>query len=78
MTTVSPEWFYDAILLRYPSVAFHYHSWFDQVDTDVIPNASDVVQLKQWQVALMIRAKAKADQISGDNKNQLNIQNTDS
>lgn len=62
MTNVSPEWFYDAILLKYPFVVFKYRSWFENVKADVIPNGNDLIQLKQWQIALMLHAQMKAEQ----------------
>lgn len=62
MTTVSPEWFYESILLKYPSVVFKYRSWFQDVQTDVIPNVNDMIKLKQWQIALMLHAQIKAEQ----------------
>ena len=57
MIDLSPEWFYDAILLKYPSVVFQYHFWFDHINPTIIPDGNDPIQLKQWQIALMIQAK---------------------
>lgn len=62
MSSVAPEWFYDAILLRHPSLVFHYRSWFENVKSEIIPNGNDLIQLKQWQVALMLHAQIKAEQ----------------
>lgn len=57
MPDISSEWFYDAILLKYPSVIFKYHSWFDQINPNRIPDGNQPIELKQWQIALMIQAK---------------------
>ncbi len=62
MKNISPEWFYETILLKYPAIVFKYRSWFTNVPTDIIPNGNDIIKLKQWQVALMINAQAKAEQ----------------
>jgi hypothetical protein len=62
MTNISSEWFYDTILLKHPSVVFKYRSWFEDVKTDVIPNGTDIIQLKKWQIALMLHAQIKAEQ----------------
>lgn len=62
MNHISPEWFYESILLKYPSVVFKYRSWFENIHTDVIPNGNDAIKLKQWQIALMLRAQIKAEQ----------------
>ena len=59
---IAPEWFYDAILLRYPSLVFHFRSWFENVRTDCIPSETDLIELKQWQVALMVHAQIKTQQ----------------
>lgn len=69
VTNIPSEWFYDAILLKYPPVAFHFRSWFDHVKRDAIPNGNDLIQLKQWQVALMIDAQIKAEQEATSKKN---------
>ena len=69
VTNIPPEWFYDGILLKYPSVAFHFRSWFDEVKREVIPNGNDLIQLKQWQIALMIDAQLKAEQAATSEKN---------
>ena len=57
MSDISSEWFYDNILLKYPSVIFKYHSWFDHIDPNIIPDGNNPMELKQWQIALMIQAK---------------------
>ncbi|CAF3259654.1 unnamed protein product, partial [Rotaria sp. Silwood2] len=62
MDNISSEWFYDSILLKYPSIAFKYRSWFDHVKPDIIPDGTDMIKLKQWQIALMIQAQIKAEQ----------------
>lgn len=62
MKTISPEWFYESILLKYPSVVFKYRTWFEGIDTNVIPNGNDMIKLKQWQIALMLQAQIKAEQ----------------
>ncbi|CAF0834456.1 unnamed protein product [Rotaria sordida] len=62
MNNISPEWFYESILLKYPSVVFKYRSWFEHVKIDVIPNGNDMIKLKQWQIALMLHAQIKAEQ----------------
>ncbi|CAM4951228.1 unnamed protein product [Rotaria socialis] len=62
MSSISPEWFYESILLKYPTVVFKYRSWFDNIKTDVIPNGNDMIKLKQWQIALMLHAQIKAEQ----------------
>ncbi|CAF4909880.1 unnamed protein product, partial [Rotaria socialis] len=62
MDNISAEWFYDSILLKYPSVVFKYRSWFEQVKSDVIPDGTDAIELKKWQIALMIEAQTKAEQ----------------
>lgn len=62
MTQIAPEWFYETILLKYPSVVFHYRSWFDHVKTDLIPNGNDLIQLRLWQIALMVQAQIKAEE----------------
>ncbi|CAM4805499.1 unnamed protein product [Rotaria magnacalcarata] len=62
MSSISPEWFYESILLKYPAVVFKYRSWFDNIKTDVIPNGNDMIKLKQWQIALMLHAQIKAEQ----------------
>ena len=59
--------FYDSILLKYPSVVFKYRSWFEHVKPDVIPDGTDIIQLKQWQICLMIQAQNKAEQSSNGN-----------
>ncbi|CAF1512048.1 unnamed protein product [Adineta steineri] len=62
MNNISSEWFYDSILLKYPSIIFKYRSWFNDIKSDIIPNETDVIQLKQWQIVLMIQAQIKAEQ----------------
>ncbi|CAF5003465.1 unnamed protein product, partial [Rotaria sp. Silwood1] len=62
MDNISSEWFYDSILLKYPSIVFKYRSWFDHVKPDIIPDGTDIIKLKQWQIALMIQAQIKAEQ----------------
>jgi len=62
MKNISSEWFYEAILLRYPAVVFKYRSWFENVKVDDIPNGNDMIKLKQWQIALMLHAQIKAEQ----------------
>lgn len=62
MNTISPEWFYESILLKYPVVVFKYRSWFENIQTDVIPNGNDMIKLKQWQIALMLHAQVKSEQ----------------
>jgi hypothetical protein len=62
MNNISPEWFYETILLKYPAVVFKYRSWFENIPTDVIPNGNDMIKFKQWQIALMLNAQAKAEQ----------------
>ena len=57
MNDISSEWFYDSILLKYPSVVFKYRSWFEHIKPDVIPDGNDMIKLKQWQIALMIQAE---------------------
>lgn len=59
---IPPEWFYDSILLKYPSVVFKYRSWFENITPDNIPNGIDLIQLKQWQISLMIQAKVNVEQ----------------
>jgi len=61
MNDISPEWFYDSILLKYPSVVFKYRSWFEHINPDLIPDGTDLIKLKQWQIALMIQAQIKAE-----------------
>lgn len=61
MTDVSAEWFYDAILLKYPAVAFKYPSWFEHINPEVIPDGTDFIRLKQWQIALMVQAEQSAN-----------------
>lgn len=56
MVDISSEWFYDVILLRYPSIVYQYPSWFDHVNPNIIPDGNDLIELKQWQIALMIQA----------------------
>jgi hypothetical protein len=72
MNNISPEWFYEAILLKYPAVVFKYRSWFENIPTDIIPNGNDMIKLKQWQIALMLNAQAKAEQ---QQQQQPNISN---
>ncbi|CAF1469373.1 unnamed protein product, partial [Rotaria sordida] len=55
MDNIPSEWFYDSILLKYPSIVFKYRSWFDHVKPDIIPDGIDMIKLKQWQIALMIQ-----------------------
>ncbi|CAF1500323.1 unnamed protein product, partial [Rotaria sordida] len=55
MDNIPSEWFYDSILLKYPSIVFKYRSWFDHVKPDIIPDGTDMIKLKQWQIALMIQ-----------------------
>ncbi len=62
MNNISPEWFYETILLKYPSIVFKYRSWFEHIKIDVIPNGNDMIKLKQWQIALMLHAQIKAEQ----------------
>ncbi|CAF1074418.1 unnamed protein product [Adineta ricciae] len=62
MNTISPEWFYESILLKYPAIVFKYRSWFEKIQTDVIPNGNDMIKLKQWQIALMLHAQVKSEQ----------------
>ncbi|CAF3723753.1 unnamed protein product [Rotaria sp. Silwood1] len=62
INNISPEWFYESILLKYPSVVFKYRSWFEHVKIDIIPNGNDMIKLKQWQIALMLHAQIKAEQ----------------
>ncbi|CAF0737163.1 unnamed protein product [Adineta steineri] len=62
MNNISPEWFYESILLKYPSVVFKYRSWFENIKTDTIPNGNDMIKLKQWQIGLMLQAQIKAEQ----------------
>jgi hypothetical protein len=74
MDQISPEWFYDSILLKYPSVVFKHHSWFEHIKPDVIPDGTDSIKLKQWQISLMIQAQLKAEkqqhqEESSSNKN---------
>jgi hypothetical protein len=63
MNDISSEWFYDSILLKYPSVVFKYRSWFNHINPDLIPDGTDQIKLKQWQIALMIQAQMKAEQL---------------
>ncbi len=67
MTGLSSEWFYDSILLKYPSIVFKYRSWFDHINPDIIPDGSDSIKLKQWQIALMIQAQIKVEQSINEN-----------
>jgi len=67
MTDLSSEWFYDSILLKYPSVVFKYRSWFDHINPDIIPDGNDLIQLKQWQIALMIQAQIKVEKSTNEN-----------
>ncbi|CAF0872258.1 unnamed protein product [Adineta ricciae] len=62
MDIISPEWFYDSILLKYPSLIFKYRSWFTNIEPHVIPDETDALKLKQWQIALMIQAQIKHEQ----------------
>ncbi|UJR14907.1 hypothetical protein I4U23_001891 [Adineta vaga] len=62
MDSISSEWFYDSILLKYPSIVFKYRSWFTNIELNTIPNETDALQLKQWQIALMIQARIKSEQ----------------
>ncbi|CAF1485522.1 unnamed protein product, partial [Rotaria sordida] len=62
MDNIPSEWFYDSILLKYPSIVFKYRSWFDHVKPDIIPDGTDMIKLKQWQIALMIQAQIQAEQ----------------
>ena len=64
MNEISPEWFYDSILLKYPSIVFKYRSWFENIKPDVIPDGTDMIKLKQWQISLMIQAQIKSEQQS--------------
>ena len=66
MDHISPDWFYDSLLLKYPSVIFKYRLWFEDIKPDIIPNETDTIQLKQWQIALMIEAQIKAEQQSSN------------
>jgi hypothetical protein len=59
MNSLPPEWFYDAILLKYPSIVFKYRSWFEQMQPEVMPDEADVLKLKRWQIALMIQAQIR-------------------
>ncbi len=61
MNNISSEWFYE-LLLKSPTVVFKYRSWFDEIKPDVIPNGTDMIKLKQWQIALMLHAQIKAEQ----------------
>jgi len=67
MNDISSEWFYDSVLLKYPSVVFKYRSWFDHIEPDIIPDGTDLIQLKQWQISLMIEAQIKAEKSSNEN-----------
>ena len=60
MNQPSNEWFYDFILLRHPSVVFKYRSWFEHISTNVIPDGTDPIPLKQWLIALMLEAEQKS------------------
>jgi hypothetical protein len=71
MGHISSEWFYDSILLKYPSIVFKYRSWFEHVRSDVIPNETDPIILKQWQIALMIEAQIKAEQRLSNDENEI-------
>lgn len=62
MDCIPPEWFYDSILLKHPSIVFKYRSWFEHIKPDMIPDGTDSIQLKQWLISLMIQAKVKAEQ----------------
>ena len=62
MKNISPDWFYETILLKYPAVVFQYRSWFTNIPIDVIPNGNDMIKLRQWQIALMLNAQTKAEQ----------------
>jgi len=70
MKNISPEWFYESILLKYPSVVFKYRSWFEHVQIDDIPNGNDMIKLKQWQIALMLHAQIKAEQQQQTSSNE--------
>ena len=61
MHSLSADWFYDAILLKYPSVVFKYRSWFAHVKADEIPDETHSIRLKQWQIALMLRAQIQTE-----------------
>ena len=69
MASIAPEWFYDAILLKHPSLVLKYPSWFEGVKIDVIPDGNDIIQLKQWQSALMLHAQVKIEQHTSSNEN---------
>ena len=73
MSNISPEWFYETILLKYPAVVFKYRLWFENIPIDVIPNGNDAVKLKQWQIALMLNAQIKAEEKNSVNTNQTSI-----
>jgi len=70
MNNISPEWFYETILLKYPSIVFKYRSWFEHIKIDVIPNGNDMIKLKQWQIALMLHAQIKAEQQQQKSSNE--------
>jgi len=61
MTNISSEWFYE-LLLKSPAIVSKYRSWFEKISTDNIPNGNDMIELKQWQIALMLQAQIKAEQ----------------
>ena len=73
MATISPEWFYETILLKYPAIVFKYRSWFENIPIDDIPNGNDTIKLKQWQIALMLHAQIKAEQQNPINTTQTSI-----
>ena len=71
MVDISSEWFYDAILLRYPSIVFQHPSWFEQVNPNNIPDGHDLIELKQWQIALMIQANELVNGKSSSSTNSI-------
>lgn len=68
MTNISSEWFYE-LLLKSPAIVSKYRSWFENISTDNIPNGNDMIELKQWQIALMLQAQIKAEQQQQSNDN---------
>lgn len=61
MAFVQKEFFYD-FLLKNPHIVLKHRQWFENYEESLMPSANDLIQLKKWQLATLLRGHSVVEQ----------------